>query len=276
MIRGDDDQGAIQPAGRAQIVEQPADHRVRVGDFGVVRREARRVRFRRTIRIVGIVQMHPCEERRSIRGCRLYPCGGRLDHIFGSPLGGVPALLAVPIVVHVEAARETEARVEDERPDKRAGAVPGGFQHGREGRKRRPEPEQSIRAHAVHRRRNGGENRRVGRQRQRRGRVRPRQRNPVRGEPIERRGQPRRSAECSDTVAAKRVNRDQQNIAAGARAGPDRRLRRAPDEPAGNENQRDGGGDRRKTGFRAAPGPRRTTHSSTCHADDEVPFGVTP
>src|SRR6185295_2439112 len=127
-----------------------------VGDLGVVRLVLRRVRLRRTIRLVRIVEMDPRQPREwgrgdlgtgGLRQCRSVgggqslrlspspqspsplcgsgaaddPRGGGADDVFSPPLG--VSGVTVPIVVDVEAAVEAEARVEDEGADERAGAV---------------------------------------------------------------------------------------------------------------------------------------------------------
>ena len=66
------------------------------------------------------------------------PGGGGFDDVLTAAFGafGVIAgvLLAVPIVVAVEASVEAEACVEDERADKRPGPVAGLLQYSRERR----------------------------------------------------------------------------------------------------------------------------------------------
>ena len=55
VIRGDDDERAIELAGGGQVGEELAHHRICVRDLGVVRRVARGVRLRGAIGLVGIV-----------------------------------------------------------------------------------------------------------------------------------------------------------------------------------------------------------------------------
>ena len=78
------------------------------------------------------------------------PCGGRCDHVFAAPLGGVgrSAVLIVPIVVDLEAAGQAEAAVEHEGADEGAGAVAGALQ--RLGNLLRPRrPATAVRAASV-------------------------------------------------------------------------------------------------------------------------------
>ena len=70
VIGGDDDQRAIELAGGAQIRQQPADHRVGVGDLGVVRLVLRRVRLRGAVGFVRIVEMNPARTRAEDWGLR--------------------------------------------------------------------------------------------------------------------------------------------------------------------------------------------------------------
>ena len=149
-------------------------------------------------------------------------------------------LVAIAVVVDVEASREAEARVQHERSHERSGPVPGVLQDRRQRRQFRSETKQSIRAHAVNGRRHRGEHRRVGRKRERRGRVRARQHEPAGRETIQRRREVRGPAERADAIGAQRVDGDEQEVAARACAGLDRRLHRAaPDQPAGERHKSD-------------------------------------
>ena len=152
-------------------------------------------------------------------------------------------LFAIPIVVHVEAAIQSEPRVEDEGANERSRPISRLLQHGREGRQLRTEAEQPVGPHAVDRRGHGRQNRRVRGQRQRRDGVRACQTQSFRGEPIEHRSQRRRSTERSHTVRAERVDRDQEHIAiAAGRVLNGRHGGAAPDDQrhgAGEQHEND-------------------------------------
>ena len=162
--------------------EQPPDHRVGVRDFGVIRLVLRGVRFRRAVRLVGIVEVDPREPRtRGLglgagwRGQRAGDLGTRglgtrrgvdpgqrgpddvLPAAFGA-FGGIACVFfSVAIVVFVESAVETEPGVEHERADERTGAVARALQNRREGGNRRAETEEPVCAQAVNRGRRRGE-----------------------------------------------------------------------------------------------------------------------
>src|SRR3954465_1850513 len=152
VIGRDDDQRALELSGAAQRVEQLTDHRVGIGDLRIVRLVLRRERLRSTVGLVRIVQMHPCEPGTGSwelgagswelvagswelvaagwglgAGRTQDPRGCRPHHLLGAafgPLGHITGrLLAVTIVVDVEAAVQAEARIEHEGADERAGAV---------------------------------------------------------------------------------------------------------------------------------------------------------
>src|SRR5262249_33007047 len=126
---------------------------------------------------------------------------------------------AIPFVVHVEAAVEAESGVERESADEGAGAVAGRLEEHRKSRNLLTEAKQSVGADAMRRRRDAREDRRVRRQRQRRAGVGAGETNALAGDPIERWCQPRPTAEGADPVAPQRVDGDQQEVAADARAG---------------------------------------------------------
>ena len=64
VIGGDDDDRVVERVSGTKPVEQAAEHRVRIGDFGVVRRAARAIFGRCVVRRVRIEQVHPGEEGR--------------------------------------------------------------------------------------------------------------------------------------------------------------------------------------------------------------------
>src|SRR5207245_10493572 len=155
-----DDELAVELAGGPQTVEQRTDCRVGVGDLRVVRLMPRGERFGRAIRLVGIVEVDPREpgaggwllgagrwllvarRRRLVAGGWLLVAGcgrlrdGRIDpgergfddvlRAALGPFGGIArVLLAIAVVVDVEASREAQARVQHERSHERSGPVPG-------------------------------------------------------------------------------------------------------------------------------------------------------
>ncbi len=143
--------------------------------------------------------------------------------------------LAVAVVVDVEAAVQPEARVEHERPDECARAVPRGLQGRRQRGRVWSEPEQAVRSKAMNGWLRCREDGCVGRQRQRCRRVRPREPESPGGKTIEIRRQPELAAERADAVCSQRVNRDQKHVAAAARAAVDPGGASQPAAPAGRE-----------------------------------------
>ena len=61
VVGGRDDHGVIECVGGAEPVEQLSEHRIGVGDLGIVRRAPRAVCRGRVVRCVRIEQMNPCE-----------------------------------------------------------------------------------------------------------------------------------------------------------------------------------------------------------------------
>jgi hypothetical protein len=179
------------------------------------------------------------------KGLRALPDpGGRgPDDIFGAALGAFGRIaggfLSVTIIVGVEAAVQAEPRVQDERPDEGARPVAGRFEHGRQRGQARAETEQPVGAKAVHRRRDGGQDRGVRGKRQRHGAVGTRQTETAGRERVEIGGQTPAPAECADTIDAQRVDRDQQHVAAAARPRDERRRRPSPPQPTADQNHDD-------------------------------------
>ena len=146
----------------------------------------------RAIRRVRIEQMDPREPRLIRgRGRGRYPVAGELRHAVRGPFRKGKRhrsrVAAHRVVVRVESAREAEPRVEHERADERAGAVPGVVQKRGERRRAGGERGGAVVADAVRRRCEAGKNGRVGRQRHRRVRVRVGEADAARGQPIDRR-----------------------------------------------------------------------------------------
>ena len=151
--------------------EQSADLRVDVGNLAVVRL---RVRRRRRVRRVRVVQMHPCEER--LPAALLQPGKRAID-------GGVAAPLCLEhvcfvrrvarnlVVVQIEAATQPESMIEHERADERAGAISAAIQNRRKViaiRRKRVRP---VVANAVMQWQHSREQRAVRGKRERNGRV---------------------------------------------------------------------------------------------------------
>ena len=59
VIGGDDNQRALENGGRAQPIDEPAEHRIGIGDLAVVRLAALSVGRRRHVGRMRIEQMHP-------------------------------------------------------------------------------------------------------------------------------------------------------------------------------------------------------------------------
>jgi hypothetical protein len=111
------------------------------------------------------------------------------------------------IVVGVESLREPEASIEHEGADKRRRLVPGRLQQARDRRMRVAQRIDAVLAHAVDRRQESREDRRVGWQRQRHRGARRGEAKARRGQPVERGRDPR-----PESIRTKGVNRHEQYV----------------------------------------------------------------
>src|SRR5207247_11183801 len=109
--------------------------------------ETRRERFRRRIRKMWLVQVHPAEVRLVFRAL-VYPPAGERNRVDRAALlleERRPGLrINEAVVVHVEAAIETESRIERERADEGAGAIAVRFEQRRERGDRRGKAEARV------------------------------------------------------------------------------------------------------------------------------------
>jgi hypothetical protein len=213
VIGGDgDEQPPDRPRARGR--QDAAEARVRVGDLALVRAARERLALRRgrVVRSVRVVEVHPREERpRLLADPGL---GGGRD-LAAAPLGlqdgGALHVALDAVVVAVEAARETEAPVQHVRADERAGRVPARLQHGRERPGLRGEHVRPVVVHAVVRRLQPGEDRRVGRQGQRHRRPGVLHHEALGRQRVDLRRPARTRAVDAHPVGAQRVDRDQED-----------------------------------------------------------------
>jgi hypothetical protein len=144
-----------------QPLEHPAELRVRVGDLTVVRppRELRPIGLGRVVGSMGIVEVHPDEERR-VRG-RRQPAEGRVDHVARGTLGPRPRDRAVLEVLAegVEALPEAEGGGDGVGAHEGRGAVPAALEERGQGLMFRVEREDDVVADPVHGRVEAGEDR---------------------------------------------------------------------------------------------------------------------
>ncbi len=137
-------------------------HRSLVG----VLREARGEGLGRSVRPVGLVEVYPAEVRSFALGLDEAP--RRRDRVHSPPPRDVlephggPARLAEAVVVHVEAAGETEARVQGKGAHERPRTVPAGVEEGRDRLGPGGKAEARVVAHAVPQGVASGEDVRVG------------------------------------------------------------------------------------------------------------------
>ena len=216
VVAHDRDDRRRTKAERIDAIEQTADHRVVEGDFAVVRPIGKGFaeRRRRIVRVVGIVQVDPHEQRRAERGVRRQPVGGGGD-------GPIPAALERhAIVVLVESARQTVALIEHERADERGRAVTSASKCGRQRRQAIAQTEVPVVPDAVHEGIHAREQRHVRRQRDRRRRNGMFEHDALRGESIEI-GRARLAiAVRAEMIGARRVERDQEDVRRRRRGRP--------------------------------------------------------
>ena len=191
----------------------------------------RRIRLGRRVREVRLVHVDPRQPRRPRRaGGR-----GRGRILAPDPLerGGdgvrtaalrdaerdVRLVLRKPIVVDVEAARQTEAGVERKSADEGAGPVVAPAHQRRERLDGGREPEAGVLAHAVAEGVQTGEDVRVRRQRDDTGGAGLGEADAGGGEPIDPRRRGRSVAVGANRVSAQRVDGDQLDVGRGAPLG---------------------------------------------------------
>ena len=166
---------------------------------------------------MGLVQVDEREEPAAAHG--LDPARRRGDGVAAGPLRhheGRPRLRpAEAVVVDVEAAREAEARVEDEGADEGPRAPAGAAQDRRQRRRRLREAEAAVVAHAVRGRQPTREDVGVGRQRHDVVGARGLEPHAARGEAVDPRRARVLATVAAEGVGAQRVDRDEQHGEAG-------------------------------------------------------------
>ena len=238
MVGQHDHERLVQPAARAQRVEQRADAGVGRGHLaqvGVATRALEGGR-RREVRGVGVEQVHPQEER--LLALQTGEPGARGDDdLRGRALqvAHLGAGWSLGLAVDVEALVEGEGAVERAGGDDGAGRQPPLARQLGQGARRGGQRRDAIVPQRVPRRQEPGQHRGVGGQRQRRHRAGVVVAHALGGQPVEVRGQPRAAAVAAQRVGPRRVEREQDHApgrrgtsgAAGRGAGPARARRGA-------------------------------------------------
>ena len=238
------DEGAFAGEARREALEQAAELGVGEGDLAAVAiaREVRGVGLGGPVAGVGIVEVDPEEEARR----RIGEPGERgVHHPVCAPLGDARAAApAAPeaerVVVDVEAPRETEATVEDERGDEGRGREALALERLGEGRDAGGEDVHGVVTDAVLRRVHARQQGRVGGQREGRRREGALEARALRGEGVEPGRRAGDAPVAAEGVGAQRVDRDEHHalraFAARAARGAEQR------EPEGRRAQRPGVG----------------------------------
>ena len=166
VIGHDHDNRAIETSGRFELLQQTSDQRVGGRNLTVVRplrrcREPRSIRLRRRIRTVGIVKVHPREERRL--SIAIEPCERVIDDFAAGTLrrvepGAHLEFREIEVVeILVEALSDAPASIEDERSDEAAGAIAAGFHRLGQRGQLVVDIEAAVVAHAVKPRKGAGQ-----------------------------------------------------------------------------------------------------------------------
>ena len=140
------------------------------------------------------------------------------------------------IVVLVESVIEPEPPVEHERADERAGPIAGLLEDSRQRRHIGAQARRAVGVDTVMERQAAGQDRRVSRQGHRHVRIGASEPDAVGGGLVDDRGQIEGAAIRAKPIAPQRVDRDEQDVRAGARLGLQRRRwRRRPRAAAEEE-----------------------------------------
>ena len=198
---------------------------------------------------------------RSRSAPRENPIACELNDAIGRSLGegerDRTGLAADAVVVDVEAAAQTEARVENERADECAGAVPRVTQDRRERRHVRSHSRRAVVVNAVRRGHESGQDRGMSRQRQRNVGMRARETDTAGREAVERRRQ-RAASVGADAIGAQRIDGDEQHVRSRERARSKPFVRPRSVSAVASDRQSDDERCGAATPPRASSPPRRT------------------
>ena len=194
--------------------------------------DARRLRkMALTDDLTGLHNLRSFEQR--LGAVLIDPRNRRADYVVRRALDGAGGAREI-VVVAIEAAIETEGRLQRCAADESAGGIAAAAQRLGEGGHARPEAKPVVGADAVRGRVQSGEHARVRRQSERNLRHRGGETERVLCKAIERRRQPLRGAVGTESIGAQRVDGDEDNGAAGS-------VRHALARGLGTAGERDGG-----------------------------------
>jgi hypothetical protein len=266
VVAGDHDQRPVAQSGRAEAFEQTAELRVHVRDLAVVEgsREPRGEGLGRAVRGVGVEVMDPGHEgARAVAGPD--PGQGRVGRASGPPLvgagregGALRRLHAV--VIDVEALVQAKARVQDERGDERPGLVSPPARHLGQRHVLRGQVALRVDPDAVAWGQETGQEGGMGGQRLGGHGHRLREADPSGRQAVQDRRGGAPVPVAADAVGARGVERHQEDVEAGRRAGGNAQDRlRARERTTGRKRAQAGQDQRRhepagKHGSRILPG----------------------
>ena len=228
VIGGDEDDGVVGDSPRVEPPHHAPELAIGRGDLGQVEiADHPRPGRGRVEREVGIVEVHPEEERKTgfaleprerlVHGLgrapiRLrQPVGlGRVERLVELHVAGSEVVLEEP-----EPLRDAEPRVEHERGDHGSRVPPRVGQYLRQRLRVVGEAEVGVVAHAVAERRHAGHDRAVARQRDRHVPDRPFDDGPLAGEAVEHRGAGVGTAVDPQPIGPCGVERDEEDVRSG-------------------------------------------------------------
>ncbi len=246
VIGGHHDQGVVELALVAQLVEHLPHRPVQHRDLGVVDgRRAQPLGGRRGVGLVGVEEVHPEEEgaARPLLRPALEPAHRPRRRLRTGARADEEELRLVlrpqVVVIAVEALAQVVAAVEDQRRDDRLGAVAGPLQALGQGDRVVAQGKGAVVAHPVGRRIEAGQDRRVRGEGDGRGAHRIGAAHPLGRQAVDRRRPRELEAVATEAVGAGGVEGDEEEVrpraASAARGGGERerRERDGQEETAG-------------------------------------------